>query len=233
MSNPEFSKHKVATDALENLGMLLPEGSKRDAIHLAVEPVVCGPRALMPGQRIKLVTLAGKPVASAAQVIHMSRLGEQIDDATGIVDPFLTARISPGQRFYLIILPRKITSLRHVWSHPDFPEEAPAAYNADVEDEHYFGDDPKERAKAMSMVWLKDVIANNETFHGMTAEDFIEAATAYLDSGEYFYGPSGNTFTGGEHLPAGFWEHYERITGRSFKPNDDSWDNGNFFACSC
>lgn len=113
MSNPEYTKHKVATDALETLGMLIPDNSGRDAIHLAVEPVVCGPRALMPGQRIKLAVgsiLKGQAVP--AQVTGLSGAGAPIDDATGIVDPFLTYPVKPGQRFWFVVLPRTITSLR-------------------------------------------------------------------------------------------------------------------------
>lgn len=37
-------KRSVATDALETLGTIIDDKQKRDAIHLAVEPVVAGER---------------------------------------------------------------------------------------------------------------------------------------------------------------------------------------------
>ncbi len=41
----------VHTDALHTLGSIIGESEKRDAIHLAVEPVVAGER-LTPGQNV-------------------------------------------------------------------------------------------------------------------------------------------------------------------------------------
>lgn len=44
-------KRKVSTDALETLGTIIDSGQKRDAIHLAVEPVIAG-ECLAPGAHV-------------------------------------------------------------------------------------------------------------------------------------------------------------------------------------
>ena len=99
----EGDKRKVSTDALETLGNIIGPNEKRDAIHLAVEPVIAQ-EILYPGQNVGADGTTNNPV--------------------GIVDPFLkVSKVYPGQRFWLVIYPRQINSLRHVWSHPAFPDE--------------------------------------------------------------------------------------------------------------
>lgn len=98
-----------ATDALSNMGTILDETAGRDAVHIAVEPVVAGIH-LSPGQ----------PIGRLSDGTF--GMGRGVD-LLGIVDPFLTRRVLAGQRFYLFLYPRTITGLRHVWTHPAFPEE--------------------------------------------------------------------------------------------------------------
>lgn len=102
-------KRTVSNDALESLGMIHTRQEYRDAIHLAVEPVEAG-QALKAGDHIYL--LDGKAY----------KLPKTSSDTLGIVDPFLMAPVKEGEKFWLVVYPRKITSLRHVWSHPAFPE---------------------------------------------------------------------------------------------------------------
>jgi hypothetical protein len=103
-------KRKVRTDALETLGTIFTEG-ERDAIHLAVEPVVAGEQ-IRPGQNITIRD--GKAYEANGYLPDEKMLG--------IADPFLKNTIQIGEKFWLIVYPRQITSLRHVWSHPDFNE---------------------------------------------------------------------------------------------------------------
>jgi len=95
------------TDALASLGTIINPSEKRDAIHLAVEPVIAGEN-MYPGDHIKLV--GGVAMKTGPNT------------GLGIVDPFLTLPVAKGERFWLVVYPRQITSLRHVWAHPAFPE---------------------------------------------------------------------------------------------------------------
>lgn len=106
MSDGGYQKHSVTTDALDTLGTIIGEGEKRDAIHLAVEPVVASER-LRPGEALNF-TADGLAQRGGTNPI-------------GIVDPFLTRDVEAGERFWLVVMPRQITSLRHVWEHPSFP----------------------------------------------------------------------------------------------------------------
>lgn len=109
MSNAD--KRSTHTDALETLGMIHFKPEARDAIHLAVEPVIAG-EDLLPGQDIGLVD--GFAFGKSPGLVK----------PLGIVDPFLPRAVKQGEKFWLVVYPRMITSLRHVWSHPAFEEKA-------------------------------------------------------------------------------------------------------------
>lgn len=102
----------VHTDALATLGK--PDidyngiPAARDAIHLAVEPVKAG-CTLYRGDHVMIENGVAFPVRGPLE-----------PGAVGIVDPFLLEPINPGQKFWLVVYPRQITSLRHVWTHPLF-----------------------------------------------------------------------------------------------------------------
>lgn len=92
------------------LGKLATDDAGRDAIHIAVAPVVAF-EPLKPGDHVGILN-SGE--ASKATAKHI-----------GIVDPYLSSPVKSGERFYLCLYPNTITSLRHHWVHPSFKEEAP------------------------------------------------------------------------------------------------------------
>jgi hypothetical protein len=102
----------VSTDALETLGNIIDANQGRDAIHLAVEPVEAN-QWLRPGQHV------GR--------LENGRFGPDAEKTLGVVDPFIGTGVAPGQWFWLLLYPRQITSLRHVWTHPDFPDNTDSA----------------------------------------------------------------------------------------------------------
>lgn len=88
------------------LGQLPDNTAARDAIHIAITPVTSAER-LTPGQHVGLIPGTFDRVTTTTPHV-------------GIVDPYLTSPVQPGQRFYLCLYPQTVTSLRHEWTHPAF-----------------------------------------------------------------------------------------------------------------
>jgi hypothetical protein len=194
MSNAD--KRTVTTDALETLGTIITENEKRDAIHLAVEPVVAG-ETLYPGQHIGLVAGVAIPTAP---------------DRVGIVDPFIKRPVQAGERFWLVVYPRQITSLRHVWTHPAF-EDVPEV--KEVSD------------KAASEKWLRDFCASAdcpgyETTLGM-AVAFGERGGRYGNEDYLHF----DDLDAHGNIPPEFWDHVEIVTGKKMT------HRATYFSCSC
>lgn len=101
MSNRELSEK----DTQHLIGQLLPETAGRDAIHIAVAPVVAKER-VSPGQNVGVDGTSTCP--------HV-----------GIVDPYLVTDVLPGGRFFIFLYPGTINTLRHQWTHPEFDKEGP------------------------------------------------------------------------------------------------------------
>ena len=92
------------------LGQLVAsEAAKRDAIHVAIVPLLVGPASLKPGQ---WVTVLDEFCTTASLA----------DKATGIgiVDPFLDRPAKQGERIWVFMRPSSTNNLRHDWSHPAF-----------------------------------------------------------------------------------------------------------------
>jgi len=143
-------KRKVSTDALETLGTIIDEHEKRDAIHLAVEPVVAQEK-LYPAQDVGADGTKNNPV--------------------GIVDPFLKELVNPGQRFWLVIYPRPINSLRHVWTHPAFPDEIPLGKVFKEAEEEAIEEDKEVKT---SKKWIEEYCKSLE-------EDYLTCETCFYD----------------------------------------------------
>lgn len=87
------------------LGEVIRGEQHRDAIHIAVAPVVAAMH-LEAGDRIGLDS-EGKASVNATKI--------------GIVDPFLNQPVEPGEQFWMFLNPNTVTGMRHHWSHPQFP----------------------------------------------------------------------------------------------------------------
>ena len=96
------------------LGKLIDDGDRcRDAIHIAVAPVTAA-QYLQRGEHVGFVEDGNTELVGSST------------NPIGIVDPFLAADVETGQRFWLFLYPGTITSLRHVWTHPQFTAAANA-----------------------------------------------------------------------------------------------------------
>lgn len=188
------------TDALDTLGTILGAGEERDAIHLAVEPMIAGQR-LKPGQPVSVISPGIAGTISA------------ITKPVGIVDPFLTAPVKPGERFYLVLYPGQVRSLRHVWEHPDFPLAGREAAIAEIS------------AKAKSQAYIEELADRL----GVDSDALISNATDYVRHGEYW--SEGGRFEG-ECIPDEFWPHFTVVTGITPESKQSrQWSN--FLSCSC
>jgi hypothetical protein len=223
-------KRSTHTDALETLGFVLfPEQGERDAIHLAVEPVIAGHK-LSPGEHIGIKD--GKAVSH-----HYKR--NQDVKLLGVVDSFLTRDVEAGERFWLVVYPRQITSLRHVWSHPDFSDSTDVMFpNVDGKDNAVLYPPPMtEKDKAYK--WIENY-ANSlsgyysdyeggDSYAEITAEELIDTAKTHLKEGSWGdYIVYGGKFEG-EYVQPEFWNQLEIYLEKEI-PEDR---RHSFFSCSC
>lgn len=191
----------VSTDALKTLGTILTDAENgRDAIHLAVLTAIAGQR-LKPGESIRLDT--------------DGRAWFQRENGLGIVDPFLLHDIEIGEKFWYVLRPRQITSLRHVWEHPAFPDEVSSNINQSPQTSEDF---------KKSFEWLKGFAMSAALSYPV----LIAAATDWVDNFNTF--SEGDSWRHeGREVPDEFWYHYERVTGK-FVPMDV---RQSFFSCPC
>ncbi len=163
------------------IGELIRRHRERDAIHMAIAPVeaTC---ELKPGQVVDLSD-DGKAIRQSSSY------------GVGIVDPFLSANVHAGDRFWLFLRPGTITSLRHDWSSPSFPSVATR----------------NENPAAI------DVLRSFATAIGFEYETTLDYLGQMADSGsvygEFFY----------DEIPDSVWDAYEMVVGVKVYNRADSF----------
>lgn len=192
------------------LGRLALDSDARDAVHIAVIPCEAG-EEMKPGDPVCIRT-DGKG--------YKWNLGGSSGLPVGVVDPFLgtaypsrysanlTDRVQAGARFWLLLIPGTITSLRHEWTHDRFPLTA---------GEVVAGVSPERKAAAEKILRR---IADDVR---MPFRDLVEQAIA-----------GDGISAGSEHIhdvdQGRFWSAMQDYTGRMF---DEGHRDATYFSCSC
>jgi hypothetical protein len=177
------------------LGKLITSDEERDAVHIAIIPMVAG-MDLLPGTHVRI-----------------NQLKEAIEtdyekDSIGIVDPFLKYAVAEGQKFWLLLYPNTITSLRHDWTHPSFKrEETPI--------EILLGD--REESKR----WLEEFAESGRVSYERLME-MAEDRQFTFRTEMYDFNDDNN-----KHL---FWRHYEIVTGNRVPTYIIE---NTYFGCAC
>jgi hypothetical protein len=165
------------------LGQIILGDANRDAIHIAIAPVVADEK-LAPGQDIGFVDY-GNP----------EKVGHSISPV-GIVDPFLKQMVFPSQKFFMFLYPNTVTSLRHEWTHPAFAKTEESRPVAVASKSEQWLREFSERAGLAYPKFLdiiKNAVEHDESWVEHGSDD---ARTAYYDVDDDV-----------------FWMHIENVTG--------------------
>jgi len=177
----------------ENLGLgkIITTEQHRDAIHIAVVPVVAG-QTLSPGTKVRL-SPTGEAILSGRK------------EPIGIVDPFLDRIVAAGEKFWLFLNPGSITSLRHDWTHPAFQDELS---ERDMETVRKV---TGKLTSPESELWLREFAAQINFGY----EEFMEELAHAIKTGDSIH-----TGDQEIDVPDELWTHYEAVTGKTVPEKD-------------
>ncbi len=187
------------------IGTILTGAECRDAIHVAIAPVVVA-EAAGPGAHV------GMTATGEASVLALPLVG--------IIDPYLKGGVKSGERCYLFLYPNTVTSLRHEWTHPAFERGSEAKCNDRLREESR----PSEAASAEA--WITQFAENFD----MSMTELIQHAEKCLTQEwgfitQYDSDSWRDDWYEGEEE---FWKRYAIVTGKPI-PNEKP----TVFSCSC
>lgn len=197
--------------AQDTIGKLIDTSEKRDAIHIAMAPVIAGQK-LFPGQDIGFVTEGDfETVGMATSVIK----------ALGIVDPYLKGPVFPGDRFWMFLYPNTISSLRHEWVHEAFGEVKPVEPAKPPEPPL---SPPPLDQKELSRAWITQLAEKL----GKTCDAMLDDVSKWSYKDEARYETAYKVVTAIEWSL--FWAHYSLATGKKPPPDEDVSPG---YSCPC
>lgn len=191
-----------------NLGYIPDRLAQRDAVHVAVIPLIAG-ETLHPGDKFKLAY--GKDDTALRADYNAAN-----DDGTvvGVVDPFMKGwdGVEQGERFWGFLFPGTVTGMRHHWKHPSFGRENVAI----PKDEHEKW--LREFCDKWNFDWSQLIDAATETNEESDWRYVVAQGRDLHSAGEL----------GEDHDK--FWEHLEGYTDKTF---DAPHREGMGWSCSC
>ncbi len=115
-------------DPIKSIGQKLRGGEQRDAIHIAIMPVVCGEDYLNAGDEVGLVYGTSNVVKRKDSIYGHKTIG--------VIDPYLrgdleSIMLKKGDVVWCFLKPGTITGLRHEWTHPLVDNQQPPANDAE------------------------------------------------------------------------------------------------------
>lgn len=178
-------------DPIKSIGQKLRGDEQRDAIHIAIMPVVCADDYMRGGKEVGLVYGTKNTVKHKDSVYRVETIG--------VLDPFLKDYPDPlkkGDVVWCFLKPGTITGLRHEWFHPDIDGQHPPANESEK--------------------WLRE-FADKWNF---PYDEMITAASNPHGDGEFDYNyivAQGIDLHSRSELAPGdealFWEHIGNLTG--------------------
>lgn len=187
-----YGNNMSSTQKTPTLGELISGDEERDAVHIAIVPVTAAIQ-LLPGEHIGL--------AQGQDRMLVCRVSKK--DQIGIVDPFLKAPVQIGQQFYLLLYPNTVTSLKHHWTHPKFP---------DIK-------------MSPSEIWLRHFADSFYVDYEHMMEEVKEAIENDNSHTSIMTLGSSNEVDYDE-----FWGHYQMVTGEVLESDQTS---ELYFRCTC
>ena len=196
-------------ETMEKLGTILTGGEQRDAVHVAVAPGIAA-MLLRPGEHVGFVNNGDLELFGPKGCVGCSQ-------PVGIVDPFLTKVVQPGQRFFVFLYPRTITSMRHEWTHPAFTPP-PQQVADDV--------------VRASLTWFDGFAKKHLDDNGneYQVDDLIESGKNFLRNEGDIIIQRGDSTLRDETPAREFWHHFAIVTG--IKVPGIFLDDAPF-SCSC
>lgn len=183
----------MSFDVLKTIGSKLKDewDAQRDAIHIAIMPVIAGESYLRRGQSVRFAFGTNNTVV---------KTNEDGANCVGIIDPFLDSySINKGDKIWMFLNPRTVTGMRHQWQCPavdKIPE---------------FANESERWIREFAHKWnfnYDELIANAIATNEENDWRYITAMGMGLHSAEELEG---------DHDL--FWEHLATLTGKTFDKN--------------
>jgi hypothetical protein len=199
-------------DPIESIGKKLRGDEQRDAIHIAIMPVVSGEDYLSAGDEVALV-YGTKNVVKRKD----STYGHQ---TLGVIDPFFgmgpnvdyeARTIHKGDTVWCFLRPGTITGLRHEWTRPDIDNQPQPSSESEkwlraFADRWMFDYDEMIGVASLGVIKSNfDIPALPEMNGREFDQDWITARGRDLHSRDEL----------GEDYDL-FWSHMQKLTGQTF-----------------